>query len=130
MKNWYKNLKVEYQVVIWSTLCLFVITAGLIPCFIYGYMDVPLGIALGMGINIIVYLFLGICYNKDNPKKSLFVTVMLLILRLLIIGGVAFLAGWLYYKMDIKIFNIFGVVGGYIVPIIINLIIVLVRKEK
>ena len=129
MKDWYQKLKIEYQIVIWSLLSLAVIMLATIPCYFFGYMDIPLGISLGMGISILIYLFLGIFNNPNKQKRSFAISILILSIRLLIIGGVAFLDGWLYYQKQIRIFNIFGLLGGYLIPVVINLIIAARRKE-
>ena len=129
MKDWYQKLKIEYQIVFWSLLSLAVIMLATIPCYFFGYMDIPLGISLGMGISILIYLFLGIFNNPNKQKRSFAISILILSIRLLIIGGVAFLDGWLYYQKQIRIFNIFGLLGGYLIPVVINLIIAARRKE-
>ena len=128
MKEWYASLKLEYKVVVWSLLVLAGITLLLIPLFFFSLMEIPQGIALGGGVGTIVYLFLGLFNNKDNPKKSLTLTVITMIVRFLVIAGVLFLVGWLYYAIGFKAFNIFAVAGGYFIPLVIN--IILVRKEN
>ena len=128
MKEWYASLKLEYKIVIWSLLVLAGITLLLIPLFFFSLMEIPQGIALGGGVGTIVYLFLGLFNNKDNPKKSLTLTVITMIVRFLVIAGILFLVGWLYYAIGFKAFNIFAVAGGYFIPLVIN--IILVRKEN
>ena len=128
MKEWYASLKLEYKIVVWSLLVLAGITLLLIPLFFFSLMEIPQGIALGGGVGTIVYLFLGLFNNKDNPKKSLTLTVITMIVRFLVIAGVLFLVGWLYYAIGFKAFNIFAVAGGYFIPLVIN--IILVRKEN
>ena len=128
MKEWYASLKLEYKVVVWSLLVLAGITLLLIPLFFFSLMEVPQGITLGGGVGTIVYLFLGLFNNKDNPRKSLTLTVITMIVRFLVIAGVLFLVGWLYYAIGFKAFNIFAVAGGYFIPLVIN--IILVRKEN
>ena len=56
------------------------------------------------------------------------VTTVIIIVRLLVIAGILFLVGWLYYGLGFKAFNIFAVMGGYFIPLAVN--IILVEKEK
>lgn len=128
MKDWYRQLKLEYKVALWSALVIssaFILT---IPCFFFSLMEIPQGIALGGGVGILTYLFLGLAENDEDQKKSMVITIVVIIVRFLVIGGVLFLAGWLYYAQGVKAFNIFAVIGAYIISIILN--IILVRKEK
>ena len=55
-------------------------------------------------------------------------TVVVIIIRFLTLGGILFLAAWLYFYMLVRVFNVFAVLGGYVVTIIIH--IILARKEK
>lgn len=128
MKDWYRQLKLEYKVALWSALVISSAIILTIPCFFFLLMEIPQGIALGGGVGILTYLFLGLAENDEDQKKSMVITIVVIIVRFLIIAGVLFLAGWLYYAQGVKAFNIFAVIGAYIISIILN--IILVRKEK
>ena len=128
MKDWYRQLKLEYKVALWSALVISSAIILTIPCFFFSLMEIPQGIALGGGVGILTYLFLGLAENDEDQKKSMVITIVVIIVRFLVIAGVLFLAGWLYYAQGVKAFNIFAVLGAYIISIILN--IILVRKEK
>lgn len=128
MKDWYRQLKLEYKVALWSALVISLAIILTIPCFFFSLMEIPQGIALGGGVGILTYLFLGLAENDEDQKKSMVLTIVVIIVRFLVIAGVLFLAGWLYYAQGVKAFNIFAVIGAYIISIILN--IILVRKEK
>ena len=128
MKDWYDKLKLEYQVVVWSLIIIIGLVVLTIPCFFFSLMEIPQGIALGGFVSVVIYLFLGLFNNKDKPQTSLTVTIVILSIKLLVIGGLLFLVGWLYYSVGFKAFNIFAVAGGYFIPMVIH--IILIRKEK
>lgn len=128
MKDWYRQLKLEYKVALWSALVISSAIILTIPCFFISLMEIPQGIALGGGVGILTYLFLGLAENDEDQKKSMVLTIVVIIVRFLVIAGVLFLAGWLYYAQGVKAFNIFAVIGAYVISIILN--IILVRKEK
>ena len=128
MKDWYRQLKLEYKVALWSALVISSAIILTIPCFFFSLMEIPQGIALGGGVGILTYLFLGLAENDEDQKKSMVITIVVIIVRFLVIAGVLFLAGWLYYAQGVKAFNIFAVLGAYTISIILN--IILVRKEK
>ena len=130
MREWYRQLKIEYQIALWSLIVISGLILALIPCFFFSLMEIPQGIALGGIVSIIIYVFLGLFEKNEDPKKSLIIAAIMIAVRLLVIGGILFLAGWLYYNQGLKAFNIFAVTGGYLIPIVINIILVLVRKEK
>ncbi len=128
MKDWYLGLRFEYKIAFWSLVFLMAITICLIPLWFFSLMEVPQGILLGGSVGVITYLLLGLFNNPEKQKQSLVITTIIMIVRFLLIAGILFLVGWLYYVKDMKAFNIFAVVGGYTLTIIVN--IVLVRMEK
>ena len=128
MKDWYRQLRLEYKVVVWSLIVIFSLILLAIPCYFFNLMEIPNGIALGGGIAVILYLILGLCDTEEKSKKSLVITVIVLTIRFLLIGGLLFLVGWLYYKVGFTAFNIFAVAGGYLIPLPVHIIVN--RKEK
>ena len=76
----------------------------------------------------LIYLFLGLFNNENNPKKTMRITVAIIIIKLVVIAGLMFLIGWLYYGVGFKAFNIFALMGGYLIPLVVH--IILVEKEK
>lgn len=127
MKDWYRQLRLEYKVVVWSLIVICTLMLLAIPCYFFSLMEIPNGVALGGGIAVILYLILGLCDTEEKSKKSLIITVVVLIIRFLIIGGLLFLVGWLYYRIGFKAFNIFAVAGGYLIPLPVHIIVS--RKE-
>lgn len=128
MKDWYGQLKTEYKVAIWSAIITIGLVILCIPFFFFSLMEIPQGIALGGAIGVMTYLLLGLFENKDKPTKSLVLTIVTISLRLIIIGGILFLVGWLYYAKGVKAFNIFAVAGAYLISLVAN--IILIRKEQ
>ena len=128
MKDWYLRLKIEYQIVVWSLITIISLFILTIPFFFFSLMEIPQGIVLGGLIGVIVYLFLGLANNQDSPKKSMVITIVIIAIKLLVIAGILFLVGWLYYGVGIKAFNIFAVMGGYFIPLAIQ--IILMEREK
>ena len=128
MKAWYLELKIEYRVVVWSLIAIIGLFVSTIPCYFFSLMEIPQGILLGGFLGIIIYLLLGLFDNKDKPKKSLIITSIIISVRLLLIAGILFLVGWLYYGLGFKAFNIFAVMFGYFVSLAVN--IILVEREK
>ena len=128
MKDWYRQLRLEYKVVAWSLIVICSLIVLTIPCYFFSLMEIPNGIALGGGIAVILYLILGLCDSEEKSKKSLVITVIILVVRFLIISGLLFLVGWLYYRVGFKAFNIFAVAGGYLIPLPVHMIVG--RKES
>ena len=130
MVKWYRRLNIEFKTVVLSTIITFGLIILMIPLFFISWMEIPLGIALGSLVGIITYLFLGLFNNKNKPIKSMVFTIVVIVIRLLVIAGILFLVGWLYYSKDIKLFNIFAVTGGYFISLVANIILLLGKEKK
>lgn len=128
MKDWYQKLKLEYQVALWSTIVILGLFTLTIPFYFFKLMEIPQGIALGGLVAIVFYLFLGLFNNENKTRRSLVVTIIVIIVKFLLISGLLFLVGWIYYSKEFKAFNVFAVAGGYFIPLIIY--VILARKEK
>ena len=128
MKEWYSKLRLEYQVSLWSSIVIVGAVILCIPFFFFSLMEIPQGIALGGGLSILIYIVLGLVNNEEKAKRSLVLTIVVIFVKMVLIGGLLFLVGWLYYGLGFKAFNIFAVAGSYFIPLIVHLI--LVRKEK
>ena len=128
MKDWYLGLRFEYKIAFWSLVSLVAIAICLIPLWFFSLMEVPQGILLGGSVGVITYLLLGLFNNPEKQKQSLVITTIIMIVRFLLIAGTLFLVGWLYYVKDMKAFNIFAVVGGYSLTIIVHRVLVIMEK--
>ena len=127
MKNWYTNLNSSLKTVVWSAIVVAILVILLSPLFFFSLMEIPLGIALGGSVGILNYLILGLIDDKEYKKANLVLTIVTIIVRFLVIAGVLVLVGFLYYKLSIKLFNIFAVAGSYFISFIVSIFIL--RKE-
>ena len=127
MKNWYAHLNLNLKTVVWSIIVVAILVIALSPLFFFSLMEIPLGIALGGSVGILNYLILGLIDDKEYKKVNLVLTIVTIIVRFLVIAGVLVLVGFLYYKLNIKLFNIFAVAGSYFISFIVSIFIL--RKE-
>lgn len=127
MKNWFISLNPSLKTAVFSSLVLTILMV--VTCFLFftGYSEIPLGILLGASVGIISYFVLGLLESKERNTKQSF-TILIFIIRFILVLGVLLLTTYLYYVKNIHIFNVFAVLGGYIVPVICLMIITL-RKE-
>lgn len=127
-----KNLNLYYKTAVYSSILG--IGLVIITCFLFfiGWMEIPLGFLVGLIIGIISHLIMGVIDIKNNKtnSKGAFWSITVIILRLLILGAVLFLIGYLYYHLQIKIFNIFSASGGYIFVTMILIILTIRDKGK
>lgn len=102
------------------TFVLFVIT---IPFFFFNLMEIPLGLILGGILGSLVYLIFSLLKNKRISLTVTFIFVKLGVLIALAIGD-----AFLYYKAGIKVFNLFALLGGYLVSTVV--LVIVSRKEE
>ena len=119
---------IYYKCSILSGFFLALISLGLIPLYFFSLKEIPLGILLGGGLGIISYLIVGILEDKRSTGYKWAVVVS--IVRYFVFALLLLLLGLCYYKWEIKIFNIFGFVGGYLLVTIIFVIIYLLTKHQ
>lgn len=118
MKKRYQSLNMYYKVCLWSTISLIVVIGGTCCLFFLGYPDIPQGILLGALIGILSYLLLGIIDKKEMESHKSVGSIIITIVRFLLLAGAIVLSAWLSFEANYQIFNIFGVVGGYLLPLI------------
>lgn len=128
MKNWYLKLNSDLKTCLWSAIIIVSATILTLPLGLINLFEIPLGIIIGGGINTLFYLASGLNRNRGEEKDYLKLDVALMIIRFALFAAVALVIGWLYYKENIKVINLFATVGAYIFPIILYAIIS--RKER
>ncbi len=126
MNNWFSSLNTYYKIAVVSAFVTLVAFAGTSCLFFFDLGEIPLGILLGSSIGVIFYAVLGKISNKENSGKPT-VTIVAQVIRFVLIAGALVLSGWLYYKENLHIFNIFAVLGGYAIPLLT--LIFISRKE-
>lgn len=129
MKKWFLQLNQYYKVAFLSLCCSLIIFLLFIPFYFFELNEIPQGFILGAITGIIPYFLYGLIENKERKNKTNKLAITLMIFRFLLIGVVIVLAAVLYYKLDAKIFNVFAVVGGYFVTLILLMIVFLVGKK-
>ena len=125
----FKNLSIFLQSFIMSTFVCVLLFLLMIPLIIFNWGEISYGLALGEFISFIFCLITGIFDSSKKEIRNKGFLITMIILRLLVLGGVLLLVGYLYYTKGIHIFNIFAVVGGYFIPLVI-LIILALRERR
>ena len=121
------RLNVYYKCVVLSGLFLCVISLALIPLYFIDLKEIPLGILLGAGYAMLAYFLTGLM--EDKFKEHYIWALLISIFRYIVFAALLFFVGLWYYKLGLKIFNIFAVTGGYFICLII-LIILFVNQGK
>ena len=127
MEN-FKNLNLFFKCFVISIFVSFGLFFLTIPFLFFNLGEITFGLLLGEYVSMIFCLISGALVNskKAIDKKPLIITMVSL--RLIVLGGLLFLIGYMYYSLGIHLFNLFAVVGGYFIPLIILMILAL--KER
>lgn len=101
-----------------------------IPLIFKGFIKIPNGIALGALINAFAYLVMFLIKDKEERELTIKFSVLVSILRFVLLAGAIILFAILEYKLGMGIFNPIAIAGGYMIPLIIQIICSLVFGEQ
>ena len=124
----FSKLNIYLKCVVLSGLFLLLLSLALIPLYFINYMDIPLGFILGGGYGMLCYFLIGILENKRAEYYKW--AVLVSILRFVVLAALLFFVALCYYKWDIKIFNIFTVLGGYLICLVVFLILSVIASKR
>lgn len=130
MKNWYTKLSIAYKATFVSFIASIVVYLALIFAYFIDKSDIPNGLILGGGLGVLSYLLIGVVEKYDEKRQKPVLTVVVTILRYIVIAASIILSALSYYKWGYKIFNLFSLVGGYLIPLIVYIIITLVERKN
>lgn len=110
------------------SLLLFVL---MIPLMIFNLGEIPFGLLLGEFISYMSYFVIGfIIKSNPNQKSSNIALVIVLVVRVLILAGISVLSALLYYRLNHHIFNVIAIIGGYLIPLIVLIVIMLKERKE
>jgi len=130
MKERFNKLNIYFRVTICSFIVLVFFTLALTFLFFIGHLDIPLGLMLGASINIIGYFALGLLEQRAKNNSKGIGNIIVAVARFIILALTIVLVGWLYYEKDVQIFNIFALIGGYLYPLFVLLILTVLQKRE
>lgn len=125
----FKNLSIFLQSFIISTFVCVLLFLLMIPLIIFNWGEISYGLVLGEFISFIFCLITGIFDSSKKEIRNKGFLITMIMLRLVVLAGVLLLVGYLYYTKGIHIFNIFAVVGGYFIPLVILMILALRERR-
>ena len=126
MISWYKNLDIYIKTCVTTALVSLIVFLGCIPLYFYNLGEIPNGIALGGAISALLFLLYEV--GKDSPRLK--GTIILNIIRFGLVIALLFVTTFLYYKLEIKIFNVFAVVGVFFASTIIFVVLSLLESRN
>ena len=99
-------------------------------CFFNGYKEIPLGFALGGFVVSLLYVVGHFLYQLDVKNGEVKYSILMIGFRNIIMISTIIVFALMYYRWEIKLFNIFAYIGIYTAGIIIFVIDHLVYKNK
>ena len=130
MKNRYANLSPLYRTALVSFVAVIVAYLSLIFGYFINKPDLPNGLILGGCVGVLSYLALALADKHDEKSKKPVLTIVITIVRYLLIAVAVVLSALSQYKWGYKIFNLFTLMGGYLISLVVYLIITLVEKKN
>lgn len=129
MKKWFIELSNTYKTALISTFVTIIAYLSLVFAYFINQNDLPNGLIVGGLLGSLSYLVLGIVEKEDKNHQKPIWTIIVTIIRYLLIGGLIALSTYLQFKTDYKIFNVFTVLGGYFISLIVYIVIVLIERK-
>ena len=121
-----RNLRVAILVLFVAIIA----TVSSIFCFFNGYVHIPLGFLLAGVVNSLLYLFSHFMVNLDIKNGTVKYSIISVMVRNIVLLGLMLIIAFMYYRWDIKLFNIFVYVGIYTVGILLFLSDHLIFKNQ
>ena len=128
-RNFFKK-DINLTTFVFSLIVVLLAYLCLIPLIFKGLIKIPNGIALGALINAFAYLVMFLIKDKEERELTIKFSVLVSILRFVLLAGAIILFAILEYKLGMGIFNPIAIAGGYMIPLIIQIICSLVFGEK
>ena len=114
-------------IVLIVSLLGFAATGFLIPS---SYQHIPFGFLLSGGIISVIYVISSILERVDVKRGSTTFSIIAIIMRLVVLLTSLALVGLMYYKWNIKLFNIFVFVGMYTAGVGVHMLVTVFRKPR
>ena len=130
MKKWLDKYSSTTKIAILMYALGVLVFVLLTPFFFFNLMDIPLGALLGGTITGSLYLLSSAAEKSDEKKGNATLTIIVQSARFFVIAGVMVLISFMYFRWDMKIFNPFSYIALYTASVVINVIIMLVERNK
>ena len=115
MITWYKKLDVYGKSFITNELICLLAFLSCVPFYFYELAEIPNGIIVSGSISSLLFLL----YRFGRNSVGLGKTIAINIIRFTLVIGMLFVSVFLYYKLEIKLFNVFAVVSAFFASTIV-----------
>ena len=94
------------------------------------YIHVPLGFLYSGGILTILYLIAHFFIKLDERKGIAAFSIASVAIRLAVMIGTLIIAAFMYYKWELKLFNIFVYIGVYTISTLFFIFLHLIKRKE
>lgn len=94
------------------------------------YIHIPLGFAFSGVVVALLYLLTHFFVGIDEKRKSTTFSLISIILRLVVLVGAMVILGFMNYRWNMELFNIFVFIGVYTLGVIVFVVLNLLNKER
>ena len=127
--TWFNKLSSSFKTALLSLLVTVVTFLGLLFGYFINQPDLPNGVLAGGLLGSISYLLIGIAERIDEKKRLPVWTIVFTVIRFVLIAALVVVSACLQFKLGYKVMNVFAVVGGYAISLIIYIVISLIEKK-
>lgn len=110
-----------------ATLIAFAVTSFLISTSL---QDIPFGILLSGGILATTYVISSFLIKLDEGKDTWIGNLASIVLKFVVSVTSLLIFGLMYYRWNIKLFNIFTFVGVYTLGTIVFILLFVIKKDR
>ena len=110
-----------------ATLIAFAVTSFLISTSL---QDIPFGILLSGGILATTYVISSFLVKLDEGKDTWIGNLASIVLKFVASVTSLLIFGLMYYRWNIKLFNIFTFVGVYTLGTIVFILLFVIKKDR
>ena len=127
--TWFNKLSSSFKTALLSLLVTVVAFLGLLFGYFINQPDLPNGVLAGGLLGSISYLLIGIAERIDEKNRLPVWTIVFTVIRFVLIAALVVVSALLQFKLGYKVMNVFAVVGGYAISLIIYIVISLIEKK-
>ena len=127
--TWFNKLSSSFKTALLSLLVTVVAFLGLLFGYFINQPDLPNGVLAGGLLGSISYLSIGIAERIDEKKRLPVWTIIFTVIRFILVAVLVVISALLQFKLGYKVMNVFAVVGGYAISLIIYIVISLIEKK-
>ncbi len=130
MKSWYRKLNLSYQTSIWSAIVVVIALLFTIPLMRSGRFEFTIGLLGGGALAVLFNILLGLCERLYSHKANNVWTAIIIFGRYLVVIGLGFLFGFMYYRWNIKVIEPITFGCAYFSSLVVYLVLSFLAAHK